>query len=155
VSKPPNPPKLRVHRKLRKAPRKPPEPLIDPRTPTMPAPHTRIEGGTPRPGVYRVEVAKVEVKDGRIVQTLRRVRSPVDPALSWHRQRNLWNAEGFCPRAACGEGRGGPRPHNHRRHPESGLDYCDRCADRIEAANTDLGLLLPRTTPTEETDDGR
>lgn len=151
MSKAHNPPKLRVHRKLRKAPRKPPEPLIDPSGPTMPAPHTRIEGGTPRPGVHRVEVAKVEVKDGRIVQTLRRVRSPVDPALSWQRQRLDWNAEGFCPRAACGEP-GRPRLHNHRRHPESGLDYCDRCADRIEAANADLGLKLPRT---EETDDGR
>jgi|SaaInlStandDraft_4_1057021.scaffolds.fasta_scaffold47164_3 hypothetical protein len=143
TSKPaPTRPKLRVRRKkARKPPRRDEMIALDPR-PQEDLHHktmrTVFEGGAPGPGYHVAQVAKVEMVDGRIVQTLRPVRSAPDASLDWHQQRRQWNSEGFCAQAAC------HHQHQGRKHPDSGLLYCDRTADDIEAACSDVGLKLPR-----------
>lgn len=52
-------------------------------------------------------------------------RSPVDPALDWHEQRERWNREGYCAREACGA------KHKSLRNSGNGLLYCRYCAHKI------------------------
>ena len=61
----------------------------------------------PAPARPKLRVHRKTAKPRRDEMILRQERSPLNPVLSWHVQRNQWNAEGFCPRAACGPGRGG------------------------------------------------
>lgn len=75
-------------------------------------------------------------------------RRPVDPNLSWQAQREKWNREGMCAQRAC------HNRHDGRKHPQTGLLYCNRTADAIEKAGYgDFAVKLPaaagRTTFSE------
>ena len=59
-------------------------------------------------------------------------RSPVDPALDWKEQRELWNREGYCAREACGQ------KHKNLRNSGNGLLYCRWCANSIRVGGGGL-----------------
>lgn len=61
------------------------------------------------------------------------VRSPEDHTLGWVEQRHMWNSEGYCAVAACGQ------PHDHHVYKDhNALKYCTRHAQRLVEAQGDV-----------------